>query len=330
MFEDYPVFVNPADGNADMLLLLEELGQLCLLVTRRRFSSFSIPREQPHLEKYRSWMVAQARNAVISLALKLANLDNVTILARIQTVVSQLAETSAAPMAKIIDQICRHMGELLSGRALDEILSETPVKGQETSFVNLEWTTMDIGADSDEQDVQRHRYDLIMASDMLRTSANMQSLTHLGESLRPDGRLVVHELGSLTQWVTYVFGSQLAWWCREDQDRRERQLAAVGLGIFKDPIGDRIQYLFTMIMSENEPEPRILSESLTCRQAISLYDEPASVITEQIIEHLKENGYRVTRSTFDSRELTGQDIISVESLDDGCATVSVVYNQQWR
>ncbi|EME77426.1 uncharacterized protein MYCFIDRAFT_200693 [Pseudocercospora fijiensis CIRAD86] len=60
--EDYQEVLTPPDGTADVLQLLEELGQLCLLVSKRRLSNLSVPLEHPYLEEYRSWIVAQARS----------------------------------------------------------------------------------------------------------------------------------------------------------------------------------------------------------------------------------------------------------------------------
>lgn len=324
----YQDLSTPRDGSTDIPLLLEELGQLCLLVSKRRFANSVISAEQPHLESYRSWIVAQARNVVFSLASKHNSLDNETIHARIEIVVSQLARTSAAPIAKTIDHICRHMNDLFTGRPL-QALSENS-KDQRTTVPNLKCRMLDIR----EGPISQHFLnDLIIASRMLRTSANVQSLGHLGQLLKPDGRLVVQEQGTFTHWVTYVFGVQREWWYGQDHaspeahrpSKWDQQASAIGISGMSGGDGET-GYVLTMFSIANEPLPWISSQDRINESISPVYDKPVSMIAEQIIKHLKNDGYRVIRSSLESEAQTDQDIISVESVDSGCATVTVVYN----
>lgn len=121
-FMDVKELIRAPIDRTDNLRLLEELGQLCLLSSKR-----SLPRYQtyvPHLQKYMAWLVSQARSAVDNLASVLQSLDNETISARIEDLMARLSETPAAPAASAIHQVCKRMHLLLSGQTLEETLPD--------------------------------------------------------------------------------------------------------------------------------------------------------------------------------------------------------------
>ena len=104
----------PAD-RTDHFHLLEELGQLCLLSSKKIISGQEIT--VSHLQRYMTWIVSQASSA-------LENLDNEKIWARIQDLMVRLSNTSAAPAAVAIHEVYSNMESLLSGSSLNDVLSD--------------------------------------------------------------------------------------------------------------------------------------------------------------------------------------------------------------
>ena len=113
----------PAD-RIDSLNAVKELGDICLLLSRRQISKSQTNSNLPYLQKYVTWLTSQANLAVINLALSLKGLDNVTLLARIDELMARLSDTSAAPVASVIHQIYTKMDYLLSGQSPEPILPE--------------------------------------------------------------------------------------------------------------------------------------------------------------------------------------------------------------
>lgn len=111
----------PAD-RTDRLHLLEELGQLCLLSSKRRLSGQEII--VPHLQKYMAWIVSQASSAATNLASALDNLDNEKVSTRIEDLVARLSDTPAAPAATAIHEVHKNMESLLAGASLDDVFSD--------------------------------------------------------------------------------------------------------------------------------------------------------------------------------------------------------------
>lgn len=121
-FMDVKELIRAPTDRTDNLRLLEELGQLCLLSSKRLLSGSQT--NLPHLQKYMAWLVSQARSAVTNLASVLKSLDNETVSARIEDLVARLSETPAAPAASAIHQVCKKMDLLLSGQTLEDILPD--------------------------------------------------------------------------------------------------------------------------------------------------------------------------------------------------------------
>jgi len=111
----------PVD-RTENLTLLEELGQICLLSSKRRFSGSET--SLPHLQKYMAWLNSQAPSAVDNLAGASKSLDNETFSDRIENLVARLSDTPAAPAARAIQNVCIKMDLLLSGQTLEDILPE--------------------------------------------------------------------------------------------------------------------------------------------------------------------------------------------------------------
>jgi hypothetical protein len=104
----------PADHNTDALRLLEELGQMCLLLSKRQFCTWEP--NLPHLQKYIAWLVSQSP--------LLSAIDNETLCARIKDLMTRLLETPTAPVARAIHEVYTRMDILLSGQPLEHLLPD--------------------------------------------------------------------------------------------------------------------------------------------------------------------------------------------------------------
>ncbi|EZF68429.1 hypothetical protein H105_08950 [Trichophyton soudanense CBS 452.61] len=111
-------------GRTDHLRLLEELGDICLLLSQRSFSESPRSPMLPHLSKYVAWVRAQSTSIVTRLPWTWTGLDNEAISARIEGIISRLADTAAAPVASIICQICTNMDSFLSGESFGNGFSD--------------------------------------------------------------------------------------------------------------------------------------------------------------------------------------------------------------
>nr|KMM72254.1 mycocerosic acid synthase [Coccidioides posadasii RMSCC 3488] len=102
--------------------LLEELGDICLLLSQSCFSESSSNTTLPHLQRHVAWIKSQSKLTPIRLPCTWRGLDNQTISARINSLLKQLEGTLATPVASAIHQVCMNMDSLLSGKDLEDIL----------------------------------------------------------------------------------------------------------------------------------------------------------------------------------------------------------------
>ncbi|KAK2748478.1 Type I Iterative PKS [Myotisia sp. PD_48] len=121
-FLDVKELISSPTGRTDQLRLLEELGKLCLLSSKRQFSNSES--NVPHLQKYIVWLVSQAQSAATDFASAPESLENEAITTKIEELVGQLSNTPAATAASAIHQVYQNMGRLLSCEAPEEIFSQ--------------------------------------------------------------------------------------------------------------------------------------------------------------------------------------------------------------
>jgi acyl transferase domain-containing protein len=387
-FKDPKGFNLSSSLSENILADLNELGQLCLLISQRLLSGLSTPSDKPHLARYQAWLLAQAHRVAVSLAPKHNDLQDAGIvLARIDSLVCQLSTTPAASMARVIRQTCSRMEELLSGVDLKDVLSETDwisaqafiqpycpadfirclghtkpnlrvlelstgtspspseqvvealrhangeilcsrctlttasftsAKDQNKAFANLEVQTLDIREDPDSQGFESQRYDLIVASDILRSSTDAQQrLGYPAKLLGPGGYLVLQQVGSSADWFGYVFGLRPDW-CpptsEEEETSRDvgeykRYIAAAGLDLV--PVDESAKNAVAFSLIARKPTP----ESVAPKSVAVLCDVPAGPNAMRIIEHLDIKGYRVTRCTLDGPAPDGEDVVSLLDAD---------------
>ncbi|KNG85249.1 putative polyketide synthase [Aspergillus nomiae NRRL 13137] len=106
------------------LRLLEELGDIYLLLSQSRLLESTSNPILPHLQKYIAWIGSQSRSIPFRLPSTWTGLDNEAISARIDNIMSQLANTTAAPVASAMREVCLQMDSLLSGEILESVFPE--------------------------------------------------------------------------------------------------------------------------------------------------------------------------------------------------------------
>ncbi|EFQ96996.1 fatty acid synthase S-acetyltransferase [Nannizzia gypsea CBS 118893] len=114
-FLDVNELIHAPHGRTNHLRLLEELGDICLLLSQRSFSESPRQPILPHLSKYVAWVQSQSTSIVTRLPWTWTGLDNEAISARVEGIISRLSGTPAAPVASMIHQVCTNMDSFLSG-----------------------------------------------------------------------------------------------------------------------------------------------------------------------------------------------------------------------
>ncbi|TDZ54076.1 Highly reducing polyketide synthase FUM1 [Colletotrichum trifolii] len=86
----------------------------------------------------------------------------------------------------------------------------------------LDYRVLDISRDPGEQGFSGEKYDLIVASNVLHATPDLtQTLRHAGSLLKPNGRLLMHELYCETKWINWIMGYLSGWWLGEADNRPE-------------------------------------------------------------------------------------------------------------
>ncbi|KAF5239311.1 hypothetical protein FANTH_10014 [Fusarium anthophilum] len=119
-FMDVRKLLLPQTGRSDSMRLLEELGQLCLLSSKRHLAG--LESTDPHLQRYTVWLTTQAHSVVTNLVTFMAALDNESISARIEALTIQLADTPAKQAAEIIHLVYTNLKHVASGQALEDVI----------------------------------------------------------------------------------------------------------------------------------------------------------------------------------------------------------------
>jgi thioester reductase-like protein len=88
-------------------------------------------------------------------------------------------------------------------------------------FDFIKYKTLDIETDPREQGFNTHPYDLILASNVLHATSNLnRSLDNIKTLLSSGGMLVFIELTKSAPWIDLIFGTLKGWWSFADYDLR--------------------------------------------------------------------------------------------------------------
>jgi acyl transferase domain-containing protein/SAM-dependent methyltransferase len=103
---------------------LGALGEFCLRLSQSQLATVSVDSNLPHLQKHASWIKSQAAGGSPTLPLFSTDFERQALIYGIDSLLEQLSNTPAAPVAAAIHRVCTKFDELLSGSRLYEILPE--------------------------------------------------------------------------------------------------------------------------------------------------------------------------------------------------------------
>ncbi|KXH40468.1 polyketide synthase [Colletotrichum salicis] len=86
----------------------------------------------------------------------------------------------------------------------------------------LDYRVLDISHDPADQGFGGEEYDLIVASNVLHATPKLnETLKNVRSLLKPDGRLLMHELCCNTKWINFIMGYLSGWWLWDSDSRSE-------------------------------------------------------------------------------------------------------------
>ncbi|KAJ9386802.1 hypothetical protein DTO063F5_3460 [Paecilomyces variotii] len=387
-FLDVNDLIHIPSGHSEQSRLLEELGEICLLLSQRHFTETASHSTLPHLKKYIAWIRAQSTSIVTKLPSTWTGLDTQAISTRIESIKAKLADTSAAPVANAIHQICNNIDALLAGEPLEGILQEGDLarvygflgqlergefiralghskpnlrileigtgkgvslhgeiiaelthangdvlcsnytltapgyvvsESQEKLFPNMVFASLDISRDPFDQGFEEVGFDLIVASNVLYETKNVQeSLVNVKKLLSPEGRLLLQELCPSSKWVNYMLGLLPTTWGATDertdipylrQSEWETKLIAAGFG--------NVQ----AVTADGE-EPHQVTTTMIVRNVLEKPSNKITVLFEQegpaviqVLRELEKQGYEVSKCQLGDEAPVGQDVISLLDIE---------------
>ncbi|TQN67910.1 Highly reducing polyketide synthase gloL [Colletotrichum shisoi] len=191
----------------------------------------------------------------------------------------------------------------------------------------LDYRVLDISHDPADQGFGGEQYDLIVASNVLHATPDLtKTLQHVRTLLKPEGRLLMHQLCCVyTKWINFIMGYLSGWWLGESDgrndepyispDRWEERLALAG---FSKP----------HVFYDAEQQPR-LNATIVARPAQStskmasavgeitiLCEEESHPVVVGLRNHLQKQGHSVTCTTLSAGSI--QPCAAVVSAVDLC------------
>ncbi|KLU91967.1 hypothetical protein MAPG_10915 [Magnaporthiopsis poae ATCC 64411] len=173
--------------------------------------------------------------------------DRLGLLAILNSLLNQLADTPAGPVATAMYQVCMNSNSLLSGSRLEDVLPREPLslgaslhleilqhltgedgeisctkyvlstpgylaaEAEEKLFANMDYSTLNTNENPSDQGLADTSYDHVIAVSTLRETKNaQQSFSDMRKPLRPNGRLFLQKLCPSSRWsklATAGFGA---------------------------------------------------------------------------------------------------------------------------
>ena len=386
-FVDVEDLLKSSNNHSRHKASLEDLSHLCLVHSQRCLAELTP--ERSHLQRLREWIDDQLILVDVS---SINELDNETILDRIDSLVHSLSETPASSTATAFQKACRNIGVASSGHEssgetafLDETAAEHCQVGKncdvssfiqtlahckpnlrvleigswetfpssivlesltlrreqtayskytftskgfisaqekQTRFKNIVYATLDINKDPYEQGFEDQQYDLIVASNAMRTyRGNRESLKNIRKLLHPTGHLLLQEVCPTSKWSNYIFGPCPEWWHRTEDGRLDmpcvgrreyrNELRAAGYN-GRDAVildsAETLQLNDVIIVRPSDNRNPTKSVHLLCREIAATEPGP-------IVQELKNKGYEIHRCTINDPPPPSQDIIALLDRD---------------
>lgn len=232
--------------------------------------------------------------------------------------VLELGTGRAVSTAKdVINDLTLPSGQVLCSQYTFTSTGFISAKDQPSVFDRMEYATLDISQDLEDQAFDNKQYDLILAVNVLNSTKSLKdSLENIKKLLAPGGRLLLRDLCPTSQWVKYVFGSEPQWWCGANDGRvdepflsKERWLAELSVAGFD------VSHAAVL----DSPEPTQISVSIIATvhelcdvsKGVTLLcniGEP-DVTEDAISRELEAAGFDVTRCTLQDTPAAGQDVV---------------------
>ncbi|KAI0468004.1 fatty acid synthase S-acetyltransferase [Xylaria cf. heliscus] len=193
----------------------------------------------------------------------------------------------------------------------------------EAQIESVEYVSLDISRDLAEQRSEEHKYDLIIASGIMRPAddaATRGRLKNIRTLLAPRGRLLLQEIHPSSPWANLVFGSRESWWwdeSRQDVDCEwlRSELKSAGLGDIEAVVTDSLSATVVARPSfAHHARSSRKSVTLLCRSH-EIEGEKKQSAEEVITRQLREAGYDIMKCTLEDEVPSGQDLLCL--LDAG-------------
>ncbi|KAL0942745.1 polyketide synthase [Colletotrichum truncatum] len=192
---------------------------------------------------------------------------------------------------------------------------------------NMQFTTLDINRDLEEQSFGDEQYDVIIATNILHTSAILgEGLANVRKLLRPSGRLLLTEFSSTSKWMNLILGLLPWWWSGEKDGRAEEPYANTqhwetalrnaGLGtaaILADTEQESLRRNNLMIVKPIDDKG---TDVLAASNTITLLELTKSDKPNPIVSSLEAAGFKVNRRVFGEDEVPArEDVIALLDQD---------------
>ncbi|KAI9658048.1 MAG: Type I Iterative PKS [Bathelium mastoideum] len=190
-------------------------------------------------------------------------------------------------------------------------------------YQNIDYAVLDISQDPSNQGFELGSYDLIVASNVLHATPNLEStLCHVRKLLRPTGRLFLQELTPELRMINFIMGFLPGWWLGDEDGRsdepfvsverwdRELRLAGfsgVDVAVYDDDQPWQINVSIVSRAIEDKPLKRITREDVVTL----LCEDEMNHTTQEVKTTLEKNGIHVRVSTLDCDPPATGDIISI-------------------
>lgn len=230
----------------------------------------------------------------------------------------ELGTGRSSSVTDVLKSLARPDGQILCSKYTFTSTGFISGKDQQKPFPNMEYATLDISKDLEEQEFEGRQYDLIIASNAVHVTKDVQeSLKNIKKLLRPDGRLLMQELCPSSKWINYIFGVLPSWWYGSADGRPnepyfdvkgwESELLTAGFGSIEGVTldSDEPHQLTTLMVARpsqtTQPSPK---------RVTILCGEEDNSGSSQVIDQLVKEGYEITKCRIEESPPPGQDVIS--------------------
>lgn len=184
------------------------------------------------------------------------------------------------------------------------------------SYQDIEYFTLDISQDPDQQELDGCKYDLIVASNVIHATPSIwDSLCNIRKLLNTQGRLLLHELTPRFKWVNYIWGTLDGWWCGGNDGRTD------------EPYIDTNRWIYELMSAGFQSPDAIVLDSvepyqlgtvmiarpvmdMNSQRRVTLLQLSPSENSKSMVQHLSKKGYMVTCCGLDEKLPVGDDILA--------------------